>query len=96
MYGQKRPFLREAEIADLQGLNDRYRVKATTKQRLKSLTARGMNDYKQSNRNSPHSLTLADEFSRWKFLGQHGRRLLPPPTNLACTQIPARNPRAIP
>ena len=31
---------------------------------LKSLTAKGMNGYKQSSTNLPNSLTLADEFAR--------------------------------
>src|ERR1017187_6246445 len=29
----------------------------------------------------------------WLFFGRHRRWLLPPPTNLACKQIPARDPR---
>src|ERR1700730_3978327 len=38
-------------------------VNATTKQRLRSLTARGLNGCKKSRRNSFNSLALADEFS---------------------------------
>jgi hypothetical protein len=39
-------------------------VRADMKQRLKSLTVRGMSGYKRSRKNSPNSLILADEFSR--------------------------------
>jgi hypothetical protein len=40
-------------------------VKPTMKQQLKSLTARDRSGCWLSNRNSPNSLTLANEFSRW-------------------------------